>query len=153
MNPGKDASDASSALEMVSPLQWRAGHVPGLTGPPGSTCKTTPASLQWRGRARARPDPSAAGPPMRSAKRLQWRAGHVPGLTGGLASLGVVGVVHLQWRAGHVPGLTRGEPGPSNFGTRPSMEGRARARPDTQRPSRPSLRPRPFNGGPGTCPA
>ena len=88
--------------------------------------------------------------------------------------------VVLQWRAGHVPGLTG--PSPSwrvGSGRVASMEGRARARPDTRRTcattaatiaasmeGRARARPdctviiaiqcpawRPFNGGPGTCPA
>ena len=59
----------------------------------------------------------------------------------------------LQWRAGHVPGQTRGHRRSRPRGSSASMEGRARARPNTTSPRWPPSRQSSFNGGPGTCPA
>ena len=59
----------------------------------------------------------------------------------------------LQWRAGHVPGQTRPGSPQSPQSYTPSMEGRARARPNTTAASPPPGDQPPFNGGPGTCPA
>ena len=85
-------------------LQWRAGHVPG---------QTDPVQLS------AAIDAS-----------LQWRAGHVPGQTIEAGAQQNAPRVILQWRAGHVPGQTSRQPAVLPLGTRPSMEGRARARPN-----------------------
>ena len=76
-------------------LQWRAGHVPGLTRR-GYRRPWQHAPME--GRARARPD----------SQEVPW------------------GTL-LQWRAGHVPGLTA----TARRCAHPSMEGRARARPDS----------------------
>ena len=83
----------------------------------------------------------------------------------------------LQWRAGQLPGQTRPRLSPRPRRHRPSMEGRAIARPnqklmnETLRVEMPSMegraiarpnstpsppppsRPPTFNGGPGNCPA
>ena len=147
-------------------LQWRAGHVPGLTKNVGRQLTCPAAAI------------------------LQWRAGHVPGLTTASPKHGILrchddpsmegrararpdadgteaaadeSEPTLQWRAGHVPGLTawRHAARPHCASPAPSMEGRARARPDVLESTVAiALRVldslaewRPFNGGPGTCPA
>ena len=61
--------------------------------------------------------------------------------------------VCLQWRAGQLPGQTRARRVGDAPGVSPSMEGRAIARPNHLPHSRRSPRRRPFNGGPGNCPA
>ena len=130
------------------PLQWRAGHVPGQTG-------------------REARDDLGVGV-------LQWRAGHVPGQTRSARARSALAAqpfnggpgtcpakrhrpvprrdAHtvLQWRAGHVPGQTGRRP--QHARRPPSMEGRARARPNAPAgPAWPSMegraRARPNCGG------
>ena len=184
----------------ITCLQWRAGHVPGQThgthrprpaherpfnGGPGTCPAKRPdidahmssqSSPSMEGRARARPNKIRASSLFRTAC-LQWRAGHVPGQTkpsgerpsprhrpfnGGPGTCPAKQLIPVR-RADHV--------------TRPSMEGRARARPNwpaywaaykrakhlqwraghvpgQTRPGRRRRHREPaFNGGPGTCPA
>ena len=60
---------------------------------------------------------------------------------------------NLQWRAGQLPGQTQGPGQEEGEEEGPSMEGRAIARPNPSTLWLPPRRPRPFNGGPGNCPA
>ena len=130
------------------------------------------------GRARARPNEMSATLEELVARGcLQWRAGHVPGQT--LASY--LSRQACPWAFNGGPGTCPAKPDPAvdllPDGASPSMEGRARARPNVWRSrSTPAIdsplqwraghvpgqtphpgsrrRPRPpFNGGPGTCPA
>ena len=59
----------------------------------------------------------------------------------------------LQWRAGLLPGRTPRLDSHSLVLAAPSMEGRAIARPNSLAGVHRRLRYRPFNGGPGYCPA
>ena len=129
------------------------------------------------GRARARPNSTGERPLTMNKPVLQWWAGHVPGQTWGQSEPSG-GETCLQWRAGHVPGQTAEDAGHDERGAAPSMEGRARARPNdleegtlvswsdglqwraghvpgqTSPESQPTVdRRSAFNGGPGTCPA
>ena len=179
--PNGGASPEHRAARWRASLQWRAGHVPGQTAV-ASTVTSRRAIMvpSMEGRARARPNhrrspPFNGGPaaphyfPRRL--RLQWRAGHVPGQTQPVAYVDVHPVpgcppnlsagdgvrAPLQWRAGHVPGQTSGDAILERHEPRrpPSMEGRARARPNRSRTEvrRSSATDPSFNGGPGTCPA
>ena len=87
-------------------LQWRAGQLPGQT----TGWDLTPAAVSL----------------------LQWRAGQLPGQTS-RANGTAAPMAGLQWRAGQLPGQTVAcesagvWPGPA------SMEGRAIARPNSDR--------------------
>ena len=132
-------------------LQWRAGQLPGRTGPGrvASHCWSTPS---MEGRAIARPNrhgqagqhrlPQAfnGGPgncpaeldsvatPADNESYLQWRAGQLPGRTDEMTA-GAARKLVLQWRAGQLPGRTPAGGGHGDVGHRA------------------------FNGGPGNCPA
>ena len=86
------------------------------------------------GRARARPNETRLKSLVAGDQHLQWRAGHVPGQTINKAEPEIVDLDGLQWRAGHVPGQTRSRVQGDAPGRGPSMEGRARARPNNVNP-------------------
>ena len=116
---------------------WCAGTFNG--GPGNCPAKRGPwwamgalSSPSMEGRAIARPNSNTSTPTNTSPTSLQWRAGQLPGQTSNRT-------------AASVPSGMR----------RPSMEGRAIARPN-QSPKRVPPRSRcwsTFNGGPGNCPA
>ena len=155
-NGGPDNCPARHRISQLTrgntPLQWRAGQLPGQT----ATDKITHAgvvALQWR--AGQLPGQTVGHPRQcRVDRRLQWRAGQLPGQTGP-PSAASASASSLQWRAGQLPGQTSGRGscfrralggfngGPDNCPARPrsssagprsehgaSMEGRTIARPD-----------------------
>ena len=82
------------------------------------------------GRAIARPNnPASPGDRARASSCLQWRAGQLPGQTIAWAAV-CNRRGGLQWRAGQLPGQTGRERGRGGSQSRPSMEGRAIARPN-----------------------
>ena len=157
-------------------LQWRAGHVPGQTpysrrsvrlagpsfnGGPG-TCPAKQGDSRgpndalrpsMEGRARARPNAVARTARTRRNPILQWRAGHVPGQTGWPMRSGSGRSVSFNGGPGTCPAKPDGYAHSCSGNSDPSMEGRARARPNLDQPSEPQPELPPFNGGPGTCPA
>ena len=109
-------------------LQWRAGQLPGQTPQAGRRC---PSRQQG----------------------LQWRAGQLPGQTRRYSRMDRSPRTRLQWRAGQLPGQTTHALCECCAALKPSMEGRAIARPNTSHPPRTPSPPHTFNGGPGNCPA
>ena len=200
--PGTCPAKPVFLTRVVAPsrcLQWRAGHVPGQTTA-SRYLRSASSAPSMEGRARARPNSAGidrgsgdqgpsmegrararpnhprkalrlavVGPSMEGRARarpnvsvddkwaalgttLQWRAGHVPGQTNDPVPCWVRPVV-LQWRAGHVPGQTT--TAVESRRRLPSLQWRAGHVPGQTRRSEGGARPgdRPFNGGPGTCPA
>ena len=110
---------------VIPSMEGRAIARPNL--PAGSMLVAGCPPLQWR--AGQLPGQTALGRDRwRPLMPLQWRAGQLPGQT--LVAGRMAGCSHrLQWRAGQLPGQTHCR--------------RRRTRGTT----------RPFNGGPGNCPA
>ena len=108
-------------------LQWRAGQLPGQTRQQGkTTALLLPTFNGGPGNCPAKHRSSTRTTICSAA--LQWRAGQLPGQTG-LGETMIHSWDNLQWRAGQLPGQT-------------SWTWR-----------RSCCRWRPFNGGPGNCPA
>ena len=107
-------------------LQWRAGHVPGQTWPASCSSTTRPAFNGGPGTCPAKP------------------AGRWPALSGFLPFNGGPGTCPAK----PCDGRSR-----HRVGDRPSMEGRARARPNRSTSALEARSLTAFNGGPGTCPA
>ncbi len=137
---------------MLTPLQWRAGQLPGQTCPARSRGTGPAHPLQWRagqlpGQTSHIPDHYCLG----ARPSMEGRAIARPNLT--MMGCDDEASPSLQWRAGQLPGQTP----PNRKGTMehkpPSMEGRAIARPNHPDPQPARTHPDPFNGGPGNCPA
>ena len=148
--PNSRAPQWASASLAV--LQWRAGQLPGRTRREHRR-RQHHILPSMEGRAIARPNPSPTSPAAPCESILQWRAGQLPGRTpAGLNATGESDM-DLQWRAGQLPGRTPNRMQRRAQEPKPSMEGRAIARPNWRPSSAPGLPLAPFNGGPGNCPA
>ena len=146
-------------------LQWRAGQLPGQTSRVLSEsidCARDHAFNGGPGNCPAKLARGWAGIPHRSWG-LQWRAGQLPGQTSIPASATSFNAVaakrvrvrSLQWRAGQLPGQTAALTSAA-ASVRDPLQWRAGQLPGQTcdvAMRRPSAAARPFNGGPGNCPA
>ena len=118
---------ANGAMVVLSDLQWRAGQLPGQTWRDGVGLLATGQPFNGGpGNCPAKPDTAQPFAP-RLCPSMEGRAIARPNSTE--LWLPPTGFRNLQWRAGQLPGQTRP---------------RHRAPPWISRP---------FNGGPGNCPA
>ena len=159
-------------------LQWRAGQLPGQT----AVAAARPGRRRgpsMEGRAIARPNRATVMTTMRGHEILQWRAGQLPGQTPRTGPPPRTTSPTFNGGPGNCPAKRAGDAARGRVVGVPSMEGRAIARPNLavtspftdaektlqwragQLPGQtrevadhqPERGARPFNGGPGNCPA
>ena len=129
--PAKPVPELSTRTDRYS-LQWRAGQLPGQTQHPRPG-RRRESRLQWRAGQLPGQTPFVSAELQPMVSRLQWRAGQLPGQTWSVSWFCGMLLSTLQWRAGQLPGQTRSTRPRPTARRRPSMEGRAIARPNRSR--------------------
>ena len=127
--PGRTSAAGETVPNVTTRLQWRAGQLPGRT-PQGGGPTHSPSPPSMEGRAIARPNTVFGNQTAPAEWPLQWRAGQLPGRTG----LSYRRHCYRTSPFNGGPGNCPAEPDHVNDDgtplTKPSMEGRAIARPN-----------------------